>query len=158
MDVKTKTAQRVHPPSRFLSTRIWLRGLDLNQRPSGYEPDELPGCSTPRHRYYATCCSSATALTSGAGRTRIACKTPRNSMSSANSRSLVSSQTQRRSVVDSRIRSNGISRTDNPRLGVPAVFHDSSDDILAETTGETTQVFSRSIYSEYLISNFSGGH
>ena len=28
--------------------RIWLRGLDLNQRPSGYEPDELPGCSTPR--------------------------------------------------------------------------------------------------------------
>src|SRR6266481_9568056 len=33
----------------------WLRGLDLNQRPSGYEPDELPGCSTPRserHPYY----------------------------------------------------------------------------------------------------------
>ncbi len=25
-----------------------LRGLDLNQRPPGYEPDELPGCSTPR--------------------------------------------------------------------------------------------------------------
>ena len=25
-----------------------LRGLDLNQRPSGYEPDELPNCSTPR--------------------------------------------------------------------------------------------------------------
>ena len=30
---------------------IWLRGLDLNQRPSGYEPDELPGCSTPRDNY-----------------------------------------------------------------------------------------------------------
>ena len=29
----------------------WLRGLDLNQRPSGYEPDELPGCSTPRNEY-----------------------------------------------------------------------------------------------------------
>jgi hypothetical protein len=29
----------------------WLRGLDLNQRPSGYEPDELPGCSTPRDNY-----------------------------------------------------------------------------------------------------------
>ena len=29
----------------------WLRGLDLNQRPSGYEPDELPGCSTPRLDY-----------------------------------------------------------------------------------------------------------
>jgi hypothetical protein len=39
----------------------WVQGLDSNQRPSGYEPDELPGCSTlqqgeaerPRHR--ATC-------------------------------------------------------------------------------------------------------
>ena len=28
-------------------TKIWLRGRDLNPRPSGYEPDELPGCSTP---------------------------------------------------------------------------------------------------------------
>src|SRR5437868_3453695 len=30
--------------------RNWLRGRDLNPRPSGYEPDELPGCSTPRFR------------------------------------------------------------------------------------------------------------
>ncbi len=31
-----------------LKTVNWLRGPDLNRRPSGYEPDELPGCSTPR--------------------------------------------------------------------------------------------------------------
>ena len=29
-------------------TESWLRGPDLNRRPSGYEPDELPSCSTPR--------------------------------------------------------------------------------------------------------------
>ena len=32
-----------------LRFKIWLRGTDLNRRPSGYEPDELPDCSTPRY-------------------------------------------------------------------------------------------------------------
>src|SRR5216684_4599366 len=33
---------------RHAARENWLRGRDLNPRPSGYEPDELPGCSTPR--------------------------------------------------------------------------------------------------------------
>ena len=30
--------------------KFWLRGRDLNPRPLGYEPNELPDCSTPRQQ------------------------------------------------------------------------------------------------------------
>src|ERR1044071_2688975 len=43
------------PVSHPCSTSNWVQGLDLNQRPSGYEPDELPGCSTLQQRGGATC-------------------------------------------------------------------------------------------------------
>ena len=33
----------------YINFLNWLRGTDLNRRPSGYEPDELPDCSTPRY-------------------------------------------------------------------------------------------------------------
>jgi hypothetical protein len=36
-------------PSGSVRLEMWLRGRDLNPRPLGYEPNELPDCSTPRH-------------------------------------------------------------------------------------------------------------
>ena len=35
-------------PERLVRLENWLRGGDLNPRPLGYEPNELPDCSTPR--------------------------------------------------------------------------------------------------------------
>ena len=45
-------AQNANSPASagrvVVSTVKVVAGQDLNLRPSGYEPDELPGCSTPR--------------------------------------------------------------------------------------------------------------
>ena len=38
----------VHTQKGAKKQTKWWRGRDLNPRPSGYEPDELPDCSTPR--------------------------------------------------------------------------------------------------------------
>ena len=46
---KKKVNQSVFSIIGNLLFIFWLRGTDLNRRPSGYEPDELPDCSTPRY-------------------------------------------------------------------------------------------------------------
>ena len=45
---KNKMLQKKTKALEPLNSKAFLklRGLDLNQRPSGYEPDELPNCST----------------------------------------------------------------------------------------------------------------
>ncbi len=44
---------------------VWLRGVDLNHRPLGYEPNELPDCSTPHKNHNSVVMLGQTGLCTG---------------------------------------------------------------------------------------------
>ena len=54
-----------------------LRGQDLNLRPSGYEPDELPGCSTPRQWVPPYAPHGKASISLEPSRRRLTCRTSR---------------------------------------------------------------------------------
>src|SRR6184192_3911731 len=60
--------------SNQLNYRTKLRGQDSNLRPSGYEPDELPDCSTPRR--LSTIPAAPSRSTSSGGADAVAGRNP----------------------------------------------------------------------------------
>ncbi len=53
--LKKKGSGAINSRAFSICNSDWLRGLDLNQRPLGYEPNELPGCSTPHLHLIKPC-------------------------------------------------------------------------------------------------------
>jgi hypothetical protein len=51
MQAATRLSSFETPADRVYSdfSEFWLREMDLNHRPSGYEPNELPDCSIPQN-------------------------------------------------------------------------------------------------------------
>ena len=49
LELATSCVTGRHSNQLNYRTTFWLREKDLNQRPPGYEPDELPDCSIPRY-------------------------------------------------------------------------------------------------------------
>ena len=55
--IKLGTKQKKHPQAKSEGVQITMvAGQDLNLRPSGYEPDELRGCSVQGMMQSQRCC------------------------------------------------------------------------------------------------------